>query len=148
MLNKSQVYPFDPAEHGWQSYATPPIIGLIGPFWTKVENGLSLFGFLGQARHGNIKGGVHGGILALLADHATSSVVRAAVANRRTATIQLDVAYISAVNIGEFVQAEAEIIRVTRNLVFGRANLSVNARAVATSSGIWKILEPSGNSQK
>jgi acyl-coenzyme A thioesterase PaaI-like protein len=56
------------------------------------------------------------------------------------ATIQLNTQFIAAVQIGDFVEGRAEIVRGTRSLVFVRGMLTVGERAVATIDGICKVL--------
>jgi acyl-coenzyme A thioesterase PaaI-like protein len=56
------------------------------------------------------------------------------------ATVQLDVHFIDAVQIGEFVEAKCTVVRRTRALVFMRGELVVGDRIVATAKGVWKTL--------
>jgi acyl-coenzyme A thioesterase PaaI-like protein len=57
------------------------------------------------------------------------------------ATVELNIQYIGAVQIGEFVEAHCEIMRITRSIIFMRSMLKVGDRSVASASGVWKILE-------
>jgi len=59
---------------------------------------------------------------------------------RPQATVQIDVHFIDAVQIGEFVEAKCTVVRRTRSLVFMTADLVVGARVVATANGVWKTL--------
>jgi acyl-coenzyme A thioesterase PaaI-like protein len=45
------------------------------------------------------------------------------------------------VQIGDFVEAHCEIVRITRSIIFMRGTLMVGDRVVASASGVWKILE-------
>jgi acyl-coenzyme A thioesterase PaaI-like protein len=54
--------------------------------------------------------------------------------------VQLDVHFIDAVQIGEFVECRAKVVRRTRALVFMAAELVVGERVVATANGVWKTL--------
>jgi acyl-coenzyme A thioesterase PaaI-like protein len=56
------------------------------------------------------------------------------------ATIQLDMHFIDAVQIGEFVEARAHVVRRTRSVIFMSGTLLVGSRVVATATGIWKTL--------
>ena len=62
------------------------------------------------------------------------------------ATVQLDMHFIDAVQIGEFVEAKCKVVRRTRSLIFMSAELVVGTRIVATANGVWKTLgkRPSG----
>ena len=58
----------------------------------------------------------------------------------RQATVQLDMHFIDAVQIGDFVEAKCTVVRRTRSLVFMAAELVVGDRVVATAKGVWKTL--------
>jgi len=54
--------------------------------------------------------------------------------------VQLDVHFIDAVQVGEFVEAKCTVVRRTRSLIFMSAELVVGPRIVATAKGVWKTL--------
>ena len=56
------------------------------------------------------------------------------------ATIQLDVHFIDAVQVGEFVECRAKVVRRTRSVVFMAGELVVGERLVARANSIWKTL--------
>jgi acyl-coenzyme A thioesterase PaaI-like protein len=56
------------------------------------------------------------------------------------ATVQLDMQFLDAVQIGEFVECLAKVVRRTRSLVFMSGELVVGDRVVATATGVWKTL--------
>ena len=58
----------------------------------------------------------------------------------RRRLVQLDVHFIDAVQIGEFVEAKCTVVRRTRSLIFMSADLVVGTRVVATAKGVWKTL--------
>ena len=66
---------------------------------------------------------------------------REATGAKRHATIELNIQFVGAVRLGEFVEAHPEVVRATRSLVFMQAKMFVGARLVVTTNGIWKILE-------
>ena len=49
--------------------------------------------------------------------------------------------FIGGVQLGDFVEAHCEMVRVTRSVLFMRIEDVVGTRIVASASGIWKILE-------
>jgi uncharacterized protein (TIGR00369 family) len=135
--------PFDPARAGW----TPVIreeglVALVGPFWTKMEGDSLIYGFLAERRHLNRQGIVHGGMIMTFADNSLGMASSAANGGRRQATIQLDTQFIGEVKEGDFVEARCRVIRQTRSLMFMAATLTVGARVVATSTGLWKLRSP------
>ena len=138
--NVSQSTPFDPASHGWEAIADDGFIGLVGPIWQK-SNGTGMqIAFLADPKHRNRRGLVHGGMIMTFADRALGMTARHATGNKPHATIQLDVHFVDAVQIGEFIEARAEVVRRTRSLIFMKADLVVGTRVVAAANGIWKIL--------
>lgn len=131
----------DPAKAGWHPYSDDGFIGLIGPLWTREEEGIPRFAFLADARHKNRRGVVQGGMLMTFADRAIGMTVYHAIEQQPEATIQLNVHFVDAVRIGEFVEAHCQIVRRTRTIVFITATLVAGDRTVATAHGVWKILK-------
>jgi acyl-coenzyme A thioesterase PaaI-like protein len=130
------------AADGWQSFEDKGFIGLIGPIVFRNREGTTYCGFVAGDKHENRNGVIHGGMLAAFSDRALGTAVRQARPGIRTATIELSMHYVSSVDIGEFVEMECEIIRMTRSIAFMRGTLSVGSRIVATAEGVWKITVP------
>jgi uncharacterized protein (TIGR00369 family) len=139
-LESAPASSFDPAGEGWvlKQYRRG-LLGALGPLWEKQEADALLHGFLAEERHLNPLGVVHGGMLMTFADHALTMVANAASGGRAQATIQLDTHFVDGVREGEFVVAQARVVRQTRSMMFMSAALAVGSRAVATSNGIWKL---------
>ena len=55
-------------------------------------------------------------------------------------TVQLDMHFVDAVRVGDFVEARCTVVRRTRTLVFMSAELVVGERVVATANGVWMTL--------
>lgn len=135
--------PFDPAAHGWQPYTDDGFIGLVGPFWEKPsddENVAPHFGFLAEPKHHNRRGVLQGGMLMTFADRSMGMACWYANGKGPQATVHLDVHFVDAVQIGEFVEAYCRVVRRTRSLVFMSAELKVRERTVGTANGVWKSL--------
>ena len=131
---------FDPAAAGWEPYSDEGFIGLVGPFWTRWSDNAPLFAFTAEAKHHNRRGVVQGGMLMTFADRSMGRTCWYANGRQPQATVQLDVHFIDAVQIGEFVECRAKVVRRTRSLVFMAAELVVGERVVATANGVWKTL--------
>lgn len=130
----------DPDVAGWQPVIHDDFPSFAGPLLERQEDGRRQFGFIAEKRHANDRGVVHGGMLMTFADQAFGELVLDAIERRLCATIQMNTHFISAVQIGEFVESHAELVRMTRSLIFMRGFLSVGDRHVAAIDGIWKIL--------
>ncbi|HLQ90220.1 MAG TPA: PaaI family thioesterase [Xanthobacteraceae bacterium] len=131
---------FDPAAAGWEPYGDDGFIGLIGPFWMRPEGDSYRFAFLAERKHHNRRGYVQGGMLMTFADRSMGMTCWYANERQPQATVQLDVSFVDAVKIGEFVEAKCTVVRRTRSLIFMSSDLVVGARIVATAKGVWKTL--------
>ena len=135
----------DPAAQGWTIWQTVGFTELAGPLWSRRDRESHAYAFLVEDKHLNRGGIVHGGMLATFADIVMGRAAYDRVKPRTCATIQLNMHYISAANGGDFVEGRAEVIRVTRSLVFVHGRCLVAGNTVAMTDGIWKIL---GESRK
>ena len=140
MQEQAGPKPFDPAADGWEAYSDDGFIGLVGPFWMRPVDGSYLYAFRAEPKHHNRRGVVQGGMLMTFADRTMGMTCWYANERQPQATVQLDMHFIDAVQIGEFVEAKCRVVRRTRSLVFMAADLVVGSRVVATASGVWKTL--------
>jgi len=132
--------PFDPAAAGWEPYSDDGFIGLIGPLWQKPAGEGYRYAFLAEPKHHNRRGVVQGGMLMSFADRSMGMTCWYANERQPQATVQLDVHFVDAVKVGEFVEAKCQVVRRTRSLVFMSGDLMVGDRVVATAKGVWKTL--------
>jgi uncharacterized protein (TIGR00369 family) len=128
---------FDPAANGWDRVTAHNFGELIGPVWRK---GDGLFGIVTADKHRNHRSMLHGGVLMSFADQAMGMTGRRATGDKPHATIEMNMQFIAGVEIGDFVEAHCDVVRITRSVLFIESKLKVGARIVATASGIWKIL--------
>ena len=131
---------FDPAAAGWELYRDDGFIGLVGPFWHRPAGDSYLYAFMAEPKHHNRRGVVQGGMLMTFADRSMGMTCWYANERQPQATVQLDMHFIDAVQIGEFVEAKCTVVRRTRSLIFMSADLVVGSRIVATAKGMWKTL--------
>ena len=139
-MSTTEIISFDPATKGWQPDTDEGFIGLVGPFWTRKEGDLHLYAFHAEHKHHNRRGVVQGGMLMTFADRSMGMTCWYANGQRPQATVQLDMHFIDAVQVGEFVEAKCKVVRQTRALVFMEGELVVGDRVVATAKGVWKTL--------
>ena len=130
----------DPAAAGWEPYRDEGFIGLVGPFWTKVSGDTHHYAFKAEDKHHNRRGVVQGGMLMTFADRSMGMTCWYANERQPQATVQLDMHFVDAVQVGEFVEAKCRVVRRTRSLIFMAAELVVGTRVVATANGVWKTL--------
>ena len=134
--------PKDPSLSGWKSRSLEGFFGLVGPLWTRKEEGAWAYGFVAEKKHTNPAGIVHGGMLATLIDHALSAIAWEANDRHPCVTVQLDVQFLAAVQPGRLVEARGRIVRRTSSLVFMQGNLTVKSEEVATASAVLKVIQP------
>ena len=132
--------PFDPVAHGWEIYPGEGFIGLVGPFWMKRAGESYRYGFLAEKKHHNRRGVVQGGMIMTFADRSLGMTAWYANEKQPQATVHLDVHFVDAVQIGEFVEAKCRVVRRTSSLIFMSGEFMVGARTVATANGVWKAL--------
>ncbi len=96
--------------------------------------------FVAAEKHLNHIGIVHGGMLMTFADQAMGMTGRRATGEKPHATIELNIQFVGAVQLGDFVEAHCDVVRKTRSVLFIESKMYVGERMVATASGIWKIL--------
>ena len=131
---------FDPAAHGWETYPSEGFVSLVGPFWMKKQGESYRYGFIAEPKHHNRRGVVQGGMIMTFADRSLGMTAWYANEKKPQATVHLDVHFIDAVQIGEFVEMKARVVRRTRSLIFMSGEITVGERVVATANGVWKAL--------
>ena len=138
----AKIADFNPAQAGWEPYGNEDdgFIGLIGPWWQRKNDDSYLYAFLAEKKHHNRRGVVQGGMLMTFADRSMGMTCWYANERQPQATVQLDMHFVDAVQVGEFVEAKCKVVRRTRSLVFMSAELVVGTRVVATANGVWKTL--------
>ncbi|MDE2578379.1 MAG: PaaI family thioesterase [Hyphomicrobiales bacterium] len=115
-----------------------------GPlYWKMTDDGL-LVGLRIEKRHCNPRGVLHGGMLMTFADmlmpmagHAHPDIGR-----RFLPTITLSTDFLSPAPLGAWLQGQARVLRVTRNMVFAEGLIHADATLVARVNGIFKLGEP------
>lgn len=94
-----------------------------------------------DARHANVGGVCHGGVLMSLADVAMGAASFEAGGGHPCATIQMDAHFLAAARPGQRLVALATQLRKVRQLSFMRCEIWEGVRQVLRASGTWKYLE-------
>ncbi len=110
-----------------------------GPIYRcKTEAGGFLYGFTAMPRHGNAIGVVNGGMLFSFADHFMG-LTTAFAARRSTTTISMNVNFLAPGKVGDWIEGEVEITRMSRSLGFARARIFCRNRTLVTADGVFKL---------
>ena len=82
----------------------------------------------------------HGGFLASIADTGMGTAAHRVAGDRRCVTINLDMKFISAGQLGDKLEGKVRILKKTKTLVFINCEISNDKEIVVSASGTWKIL--------
>ena len=126
---------------GWEVQPSKAFGTHVGPFYRRPGEAGGRIGFLADERHGNKRGVVHGGMIATAFDVALGNASWTAAGQKPSATVQLNVHFLGAVQLGAFAEMEVTVVKTTRTLVFIRGSMFVGDRIVAAADGVWKILD-------
>ena len=111
-----------------------------GPLCARWLDGYLQLGFRVEPRHVNPGQQCHGGMLGTFADIllSTAAQYQTDIARVFLPTISLQMDFIAAAPLGSWVQGQADILRVTRNLVFSQALIHADRTLALRSSGVFK----------
>ena len=82
----------------------------------------------------------HGGFLSTIADTGMGTAAHRVAGDKRCVTINLDMKFISAGQLGDKLKGDVKILKKTRTLVFINCEISNDKEIVVSASGTWKIL--------
>lgn len=113
-----------------------------GPLYLAQQGATIRLGFRVEPRHCNPMGVCHGGMLATFADMLLPVIgIRSTpeLAGRFLPTVSLQVDYMAPAPLGAWVQGEAQVLRVTRAMVFAQGLITADDVAAVRVSGVFKI---------
>jgi len=110
-----------------------------GPWFEKIEAGRAIRGFLPGPQHANALGIVHGGMLAAFLDSAMGTAVFHTL-QRRAVTIRLSIDYLAPGRLGDWLQAEGEVVGHDEHMVQVRGRLYGPRHEVLTGLGAFALL--------
>ena len=93
-----------------------------------------------QSMHLNTGNIAHGGFLSTIADTGMGTAAHRIAGDKRCVTINLDMKFISAGQLGDKLKGNVNILKKTKTLVFINCEISNDKDIVVSASGTWKIL--------
>lgn len=125
---------------------TSPLTAPWAPIYRCSKERTVYLGVLLAAQHCNSRGLVHGGFIAALADNAMGYTCNKAMqADDRPitglVTISLNVDYIGAAKLGQWMTWEPELLKATRTIAFAQAMVLADGKPVARTNASFKIKE-------
>ena len=82
----------------------------------------------------------HGGFLATIADTGMGTAAHRVAGDKRCVTINLDLKFISAGQLGDKLKGAVKILKKPKTLIFISCEISNDKEIVVSASGTWKIL--------
>ena len=110
-----------------------------GPWFEKIDGDRLIRAFRPAGRHANSHGIVHGGMLAAFLDSAMGTAVFHTL-QRRAVTLKLSIDYLGPGRIGDWLQAEGEVIAHDEHMAQVRGRLYGPRHDVLAALGIFSLL--------
>ena len=110
-----------------------------GPWFEKIDGDRAIRGFLPGAQHANALGIVHGGMLAAFLDSAMGTAVLHTL-NRRAVTVRMSLDYLGPGRVGDWLQAEGEVVGHDEHMAQVRARLYGPRHDTLTALGSFALL--------
>jgi uncharacterized protein (TIGR00369 family) len=129
---------------GWSTWSSgaDPYETAIGPFCFRVDGDRARCAFEPRPQLLNGGGTIHGGALMSFADFALFCIAHKELAGVKAVTLTCNSEFLKAGTLGEIVEAEGEVLRATRSLIFVRGLVTQSSQPLLAFSGTLKKIEP------
>jgi acyl-coenzyme A thioesterase 13 len=119
-------------------FRVSPVIEMIGPIYSRGE-GLELeLGMYAQPKHCNLRGGVHGGVLATLADMALGyALAFSSSPPMGFVTANLTVDYAGAARVGDWLTTTTDVLRKGDRLAFANCYIHADGHRIVRASAVF-----------
>jgi acyl-coenzyme A thioesterase 13 len=119
-------------------FRTSPFLETLGPFFYRRRDSSFVIGLRIESKHANAKGSAHGGLILTLAVIALGYTA-AASSDPPLALTTINVAadFAGQAQVGDWLEAQADIQKIGRRLVFANAYLIVGLERIARGSAIF-----------
>ena len=111
-----------------------------GPLYARWHDAHLQLGFRVGPLHVNPGNHCHGGMLCTVADILISSAAQyqTDIPRQFLPTVSFQVDFMAGAALGSWVQGQAEILKVTRNLIFSQGILQADGQVVLRASGVFR----------
>lgn len=121
---------------------TSPLAELLGPIYSKGAGYELSLGMRAQMKHSNMRGIVHGGVLAALADMALGYTLAFAVdPPMGLVTANLTIDYAGSAKIGDWMHTRTDVQRQGGRLAFANCYIYVGDQRIVRASGVFLTSE-------
>ena len=134
----------DAIRHAAEGFEPAPIGGAFalhnGPLYARWRDGQLELGFRVGEKHVNPGNACHGGMLSMFADIliSTAAQYQTEIPRQFLPTISLQTDFLAPAPLGSWVQGRAEILRVTKHLVFSQGMVESDGVPVMRASGVFR----------
>jgi uncharacterized protein (TIGR00369 family) len=121
-------------------FRSSPVIDLVGPVYSKGEGADLVLGLRVEKKHCNMRGTLHGGIVAMLADIALGYTIAFSTqppTGLVTANLTLDFA--GTAKIGDWLEAKVDVQKKGSRLAFANCYLSVGESRIVRASAVFVV---------
>ena len=120
-----------------------PFMAGLGPLYCKRSDGAIVIALRIDARHTNMRGIAHGGMLATLADGALGIGLTLSCDDKVSfVTVNLSTDFVAAAHPGDWVEAHIDIQRVGQRMAFANCYLQVGEERILRASGVFAVMAP------
>jgi acyl-coenzyme A thioesterase 13 len=126
-----------------------PIAELIGPVYSRGAGRDLVIGLRAEQKHCNLRGTVHGGVLATIADIAlgyTLAFSSDPPAGFVTANLTID--YAGSAKVGDWLETRTDVQRHGGRLAFANCYIYVGEHRIVRASGVFMAAEWPGKAQQ
>lgn len=111
-----------------------------GPLYARWTEQRLVLAFRVEAHHANPGNQCHGGMLGLFADIfiSTAAQYQTDIPRQFLPTISLNLDFLAGAPLGSWVEGRAEVLKVTRNLIFSQGLVTADGQTVLRASGVFK----------
>ncbi len=121
---------------------TSPLTEPWEPIYSKTTADAVIIGLRLAKPHTNSRGFVHGGLIATLADNAMGLSCGVHMkAPGRLVTISLNVDYLGAANIGQWLAVETNFVKAGGSVCFAQSLITAEGAPCARASATFKIMK-------
>ena len=115
----------------------------MGPLYCRREGDAVTIAMSIDARHTNMRGIAHGGMLASLADSALGIGLTLVCEGRHSfVTASLSTDFVDAARPGDWVEAHVDVQRNGGRMAFANCHLEVGDRRILRASGVFAVMKP------
>ncbi len=121
-------------------FRTSPVLELIGPLYGRGEGKDLAVGLRVEAKHCNARGGVHGGILATMADVALGyAMAFSSTPPKSLVTANLSLDFIGRAKLGDWLEANVDVVKQGARLSFANCYIVVGDQRVVRASAVFLV---------